>query len=120
MKPIRMILLLVMIASLIPACTEPASVTPTVTPLPSATSIKPTSTPLPPHTLTPTATTTPEPVRLKPGDAVGDMLLQQAPGETLTQALLWNFCDPSLGDGQGNPAFKQCDVCNGPQKLDTP
>ena len=84
--------------------------TPTGTPLPSATSIKPTPTPLPPPTLTPTATFTPEPVSLKPGDAVGDMLLQQASGEALTQALLWNYCDPNLGDEQGNPALKQCDV----------
>jgi hypothetical protein len=110
MKPIRILLLLVMIASLIFACTAPASVTPVSTPLPSATPIKPTRTPLLPPTLTPTATFTLEPEGLKPGDSIGDMVLQQAPGENLTQALLWNYCDPSVGDEQGNPAYKQCDV----------
>ena len=111
MKPIRIMLLLVFSASLIFACTAPVSVTPTGAPIPSATPAKPTHTAtLLTPALTPMAITTPEPEGLQPGDAVGDQVLQQVPEANLPPALLWNYCEPGLGDEHGNPAFKHCDV----------
>ena len=111
MKPFRSMLLMVIAASLIFACTAPVNVTPTGAPIPSSTPVKPTQTATSlALALTPTAMTTLETAGLKPGDAIEDMVLQQAPDESLMPSMLWNYCDPSLGDSQGNPSFKKCDV----------
>lgn len=110
MKQMCILLLLVLAASLIFSCAEPARVTTQGADLPSATPIQPTLTSLPPPTLTPTPSVTPEPKALKPGDTVGGMVLQQATDESMLQGLLWNYCDPGMGDGQSNTVSNQCDV----------
>ena len=111
MKQIKFSILLVMTASLLLSCAAPVGVTPTETAVPSATPAKPTvtATSLPPA-LTPTATAEPEPEGLKPGDAVGDLVLKTAPDESAIEALLWDYCDPTVGTEQGEPAFKECEV----------
>ncbi len=104
MKHLVLTFSLLLLAGMLSACTaQQPTAAPSLTPLP------PTPTPSAPPP-TPTATALPEPQALQPGDAVGEMLLRQAPGEQVMDALLWNYCLPSIGDEQGNPALRQCSV----------
>lgn len=111
MKPTRSLLLLALCASLICACAAPVSVTPASTTAATATPIRPTETATSaPPTAAPSASSTAEPEGLKPGDRVGELVLKSAQDEGAIPALLWDYCDPALGDSQGKPAFKECAV----------